>query len=810
MPKKVRVRLVPKTRDGRSIARELEMTPATAKANRPDPERAAEASRLARTLGFTRPRVTYTGSVDATLPWDTVEEIFDVSLEETTEPLAGPEREPEAVPEEMMRGQVDINTASEEQLEALPGLGAALAARITQARDAAPFTRVEDLRRVLGVGRVLIDELRPLITTGLRGPETLVEPRRRIRVSKALQVPEPLRGTIAFAYVPTPVEFLAETYIPPDIEDYHVRLADVANALQVPASHRNGWTGRGTRMAMIDTGFAPHPFFERQGYEIERTSTPSTQDPASDPDGHGTGESANVLFMAPGIEFIGVKHNDYSAEALETALEQRPDIITNSWCWNVDDMTWDQWEDHDENLYNELRDLENIINDAVDDGILVVFAAGNGHRAFPASMPAVLAVGGVTVQRDGSLEASSYASSFRSVMYPGRSVPDICGVVGEYTSTSPMPGHIMLPVAEGSDLEGSNMPSAIDADGWGVFSGTSAACPQVAGVAALLRSASRHRLARSPDEIRAILQATATDVTTGTTALGDTAVVGDDDATGSGFVNAATACALVADGAIESGLVDNVTNQWRTVTMSEEHDTQVAYLAAMQTFDGPDPAGVRIHQPTPTGLRIKIEDEQSKDAETHHNPEQVGYLAISPGLLYDRDSNPIGEVGMIQLDQPEAELWHRINLQQRYHDPVVVAQIETWNAPQPAHTRLRQVKPSSFEIQIEEWDYLNGTHPWETIAYLVLERGVHDLPAGNGIEAGVVSVDHTWASVPFSNGFTSAPVVLSASQTYAGDHAIVTRHRNVVVGGFDVRLQEEEARDGWHRVEQVGWIAVEQ
>jgi hypothetical protein len=73
---------------------------------------------------------------------------------------------------------------------------------------------------------------------------------------------------------------------------------------------------------MTDTGFANHPYFISQGYNIARVSTPTTEHPMIDTIGHGTGESANVLVMAPDCRFIGVKHNDYSAEALETALDQ--------------------------------------------------------------------------------------------------------------------------------------------------------------------------------------------------------------------------------------------------------------------------------------------------------------------------------------------------------------------------------------------------------------------------------------------------------------------------------------------------------
>ena len=90
---------------------------------------------------------------------------------------------------------------------------------------------------------------------------------------------------------------------------------------------------------MTDTGFANHPYFVSNGYNIERVSTATTEHPLVDTSGHGTGESANVLVMAPDCHFIGVKHNDYSAAALETALAQNPRIITNSCGWDIDNQS---------------------------------------------------------------------------------------------------------------------------------------------------------------------------------------------------------------------------------------------------------------------------------------------------------------------------------------------------------------------------------------------------------------------------------------------------------------------------------------
>ena len=62
-------------------------------------------------------------------------------------------------------GQININTASPSELEALPGVGAKTAARIVEYRQKnGPFKKVEDLMNVRGIGEKNFVKLKPQIT----------------------------------------------------------------------------------------------------------------------------------------------------------------------------------------------------------------------------------------------------------------------------------------------------------------------------------------------------------------------------------------------------------------------------------------------------------------------------------------------------------------------------------------------------------------------------------------------------------------------------------------------------------------------
>ncbi len=86
-------------------------------------------------------------------------------------------------------------------------------------------------------------------------------------------------------------------------------------------------------------------------------------------------------------------------------------------------------------------------------------------------------------------------------------------------------------------------------------------------------------------------------------------------------------------GRIETGLVGGVDDAGARIDFADRAAAP-HFFAALQSFDGPDPAVARLSALDGTGAWIFAEEEASGDAETDHVPETAGWLALSDDLLW--------------------------------------------------------------------------------------------------------------------------------------------------------------------------------
>jgi subtilisin family serine protease len=340
--------------------------------------------------------------------------------------------------------------------------------------------------------------------------------------------------------------------IPPVVDQFHLRVPDdIAVGLGAINAHRNGFRGKGVTVSMVDSGQYAHPFFATHHYDVlpAKTVVPGTS-PTKDPVGHGTGESANIFAMSPEATLQPVRAADENGNLVGAiggflmAKQDSPAVLTNSWGGDGFYPPSGPPDTYDLAWAAEILD-------AVENGIFVVFSASNGGFTIEPQVPGVLAAGGVYMTADLAMRASNYASGYPSPWFQNVTVPDVCGLVG----LSPRAQYIMLPVQPGCELDiFESQPTTGDPnddgttanDGWALFSGTSAAAPQIAGIAALILSA---KPGLSPAQITKAMTKTAIDIHTGRChpRFNFEAQWGHDNATGHGLADASEAVKYAID-----------------------------------------------------------------------------------------------------------------------------------------------------------------------------------------------------------------------------------------------------------------------
>ncbi len=220
-----------------------------------------------------------------------------------------------------------------------------------------------------------------------------------------------------------------------------------------------------------------------------------------------------VIGTAPGVKLMPIymgNTNSHIASSIDVAVGNGAHVLSCSW----GAVDWFS------------SDIEDAIDDAIAAGCIVLFAAGNGpdrypwtyEVAFPGSMAAsrdMLCIGGASPTDEHKSASSSDGEFTWGASYIGDGPDVTASTTWSYTT-------------DWQGTNGYNTSSAfsgIDEAYTHDFTGTSAATPKAAGIAALMLSADS---SLTPAEIKATLIATADDIED----------AGTDEKTGAGRINA--------------------------------------------------------------------------------------------------------------------------------------------------------------------------------------------------------------------------------------------------------------------------------
>ena len=176
------------------------------------------------------------------------------------------------------------------------------------------------------------------------------------------------------------------------------------------------------------------------------------------------------------------------------------------------------------------------------------------------------------------------------------------------------------------------------------------------------------------------------------------------------------------------------------------------------------------------------------------------------------DPEPNSVVEAMEYDEVELNhTWTRINYKKAFVNPVIVTGPISLNGGQPTVVRIRNVDAAGFEIRLQEWGYLDGSHVTETVTYLAMEQGNYTLGNGTQIEAATIetSAAASFQPITFIEKFNVAPVVMTTVTSFNDSTTVTGRMKKITVDGFNHRMQEQEGNVQDHGTERLSYIAWE-
>lgn len=260
-------------------------------------------------------------------------------------------------------------------------------------------------------------------------------------------------------------------------------LKDSVPLIDVPKTWNLGYTGKGVKVAVIDTGIDKnHPAivgkvtYEASFHPAEGVNVPGN---------HGT-HCAGIIAsgdstykgVAPNVELLNIKvldHDgygeaDYAIEGIQDAIDHEADVISMSLGWShLQPNAGAGWQCDDGNCA-----LCTAVDNAVMSGVIMVIAAGNeDNSAQPPHSPPYPAV-------DTHIRCPGNARGAITVAGSDKSDHN-------YTNTSLGPGCQSDQPKPEVCAPGVSIKSTILSNGWGFMTGTSMATPHVAGLCALMK-----------------------------------------------------------------------------------------------------------------------------------------------------------------------------------------------------------------------------------------------------------------------------------------------------------------------------------
>ncbi|MEM7793219.1 MAG: G8 domain-containing protein [Cyanobacteria bacterium P01_C01_bin.118] len=252
-----------------------------------------------------------------------------------------------------------------------------------------------------------------------------------------------------------------------------------------------------------------------------------------------------------------------------------------------------------------------------------------------------------------------------------------------------------------------------------------------------------------------------------------------------------------------------IDDKWRTVSLDNAYDNPVV-IVSDPTFNGSDPAIIRIKNVAAKTFQLRIQEPNYKDGQ--HTKESVSYMVMEAGD-WALDNGARISAGTHRSSKLTSKGFDTITLEDFGKTPAVLSQVQTVNGSDWVTTRTQNQSKNGFQLAMQEEEALNkGGHKQETIGWVALNQGV----ASDGdtlIQGGMTgrSVGSDRKSVQFKEAFDKAPSVIAKLGSFYGADVANVRLDDISNVSFGARVHEEQSLDSElaHTNESIAFLALE-
>jgi len=277
-------------------------------------------------------------------------------------------------------------------------------------------------------------------------------------------------------------------------------------------------------------------------------------------------------------------------------------------------------------------------------------------------------------------------------------------------------------------------------------------------------------------------------------------------------------------------VADGVDSSRRSFSISGSFSNPVV-LAQEQSAKQTDPGMVRIGTVAGGTVTLFFDEDTSTGLDVSHSKEDVGIVGLEAGNMRgkrrsdaswvpksvldqlaattEQQQPVVGAAGTVSVTTAQVGKAVRVDFGSRIDNAVVALTGMMEVSGDPYTLRVLSRDSTGFTFMVDEWEYQDNVRTAAvTVHWVAIQAGVHTLADGRVVEAGTLLADDTSGSVDFKTSFVDAPVVVTSVMSAIDPTAVDSSPIKVTKTGFDARLQEEQARQGFVRAKElVGYIA---